>query len=307
MINVLLAADAGPAHIAVQFRRRIHGSARAVTNRAIGRLCDVFRMLVRDSRIRAGIRACSSPAPTSPSKPDNPAPRACSTPPRADSRDRRVGARANRRRASAAIHLAPRSRRLSGMSPRVTARAASKTPTTARSRRPTPPAIRSRSSMRFSVRLTESRSAVAWRRRGYHDRAGDQNERCADQLSQHARGAGVVLDPRTGAVLGDCQRAQLRPQRARCEIPVAQSPTGRARCSIARSTDSIHRVRRFKSLRPVRRSKPAPSRWIRTSKIPAIFTSATSRCTITRAKLPAMPISPAHSRFRATSTSRRSR
>ena len=157
---------------------------------------------------------------------------------------------------------------------------------------------------RIPRRSRTSRRAPTSSRRSYPD----VQRELFDQLSKHARGAGVVIDPRTRCGARDRQRAELRSERARRELRRHSAPTRIARCSTARSTGSIRPARPSRSLRPARRSTRAPSRWIRTFDDPGLFHdrqlhAAQQRRRSHRVRRRHRP----RSRSRATSTSRRSR
>ncbi len=82
----------------------------------------------------------------------------------------------------------------------------------------------------------------------------DRKHSSVDLLSHYPRAAGVVLDPRNGAVLALASVPSYDPERLRRAILGADAPIRRARCSTARSTASIRRARRSRSSPRPRRS-----------------------------------------------------
>ncbi len=128
-----------------------------------------------------------------------------------------------------------------------------------------------------------------------------------DRLSRHARAAGVVLDPRTGAVLALASVPSYDPNTVDRDFASlstdAQSPL------LDRAIDGLYPPgSTFKIFTASAALDAERSRWIHISRIRDISWSVTSRCTTMKVKEPpGTPILQPRSRVPAMSTSRRSR
>ncbi len=241
-------------HMAVKTEAGYDGPARSMTNRAIRGLATFFVAALHRARRTPDLRSDRRRAHDRGAA-RQPAPRAARRGPRAHPRKRRD--RSRRRRVDGQARLSASGRSSPHWSGYVSPRYGTSGIEAAFDRALSPPdsaAIRSAQLRGARVRRCEG-SRTQPRGADVVTTIVPPSKRSSSaRCRSYPRAAGVVLDPRSGAVLALASVPSFDPNDFDAEFPHRCATTPARRCSIARSTASIRRDRRSKSSPPPRRS-----------------------------------------------------